>query len=77
LIYSQSTGLPITLPCFCRLQADEDFRIIEINEAGSVAIHTWDPQLPLHSVCQELLRAQSLMFEIVIRLTLLSPQRTT
>lgn len=50
-----------------RLQAGEDFRIIEINGAGSEAIHAWDPQLPLHSVSHELFQAQSLMFEIAAR----------
>jgi len=47
-----------------RLQAGEGFSIIEINGAGSEAIHIWDPELPLRTVYRELFQAQDLMFEI-------------
>lgn len=50
-----------------RLQAGEDFRIIEVNGAGSEAIHAWDPQVPLRRAYHELFQAQSLMFEIAAR----------
>lgn len=50
-----------------RLQAGEDFRIIEVNGAGSEAIHAWDPQVPLRRAYHELFEAQSLMFEIAAR----------
>jgi hypothetical protein len=50
-----------------RLQAGEGFTIIEINGAGSEAIHIWDPEVPLRTVYQELFQAQDLMFEIAAR----------
>jgi hypothetical protein len=50
-----------------RLQAGEDFSIIEINGAGSEAIHAWDPEVPLRSVYRELFQAQDQLFEIAAR----------
>lgn len=50
-----------------RLQAGEGFSIIEINGAGSEAIHAWDPEAPLRTVYRELFKAQDLMFEIAAR----------
>lgn len=50
-----------------RLQAGEDFSIIEINGAGSEAIHVWDPELPLTTMYRELFDAQSRMFAIAAR----------
>jgi hypothetical protein len=47
-----------------RLQAGEDFSIIEINGAGSEAIHAWDPEVPLGRVYRELFDTQSMMFAI-------------
>jgi len=47
-----------------QLQEAEDFAIIEINGAGSEAIHVWDPRKPLKVVYRDLFRFQSVMFEI-------------
>ena len=47
-----------------RLQAGEDIRIVEINGAGSEAVHIWDPDVPLAEVYRVLLEQQSLMFKI-------------
>jgi membrane protein DedA with SNARE-associated domain len=47
-----------------QLQKAEDFAIIEINGAGSEAIHVWDPRKPLRDVYRDLFRFQSAMFEI-------------
>jgi hypothetical protein len=46
------------------LQAGEDFAIIEINGAGSEAIHIWDPEMPLFETYKILFRQQRLLFEI-------------
>jgi membrane protein DedA with SNARE-associated domain len=50
-----------------RLQSGEGFSIIEINGAGSEAIHIWDPEVPLCRVYRELFQAQDLMFDIAAR----------
>ncbi len=47
-----------------RLQAGEDFSIVEINGAGSEAVHIWDPDVPLTEVYRVLLEQQSIMFKI-------------
>lgn len=47
-----------------RLEAGEDFAIIEINGAGSEAIAVWDPELPVREVYATLFRQQALLFEI-------------
>lgn len=47
-----------------QLCAGEDFRIIEINGAGSEAISAWDPETPVREVYARLLRQQRLMFQI-------------
>lgn len=47
-----------------RLQSGEDFRIIEINGAGSEAISAWDPERTVAEVYGRLLRQQRLLFEI-------------
>lgn len=47
-----------------RLRAGEDFRIIEINGAGSEAISAWDPEVPVPEVYSRLLDHQRLMFRI-------------
>lgn len=47
-----------------RLQQGEDFRIIEINGAGSEAISAWDPEKTVGQVYRHLLAQQRLMFEI-------------
>ncbi|MCX7250882.1 MAG: VTT domain-containing protein [Burkholderiales bacterium] len=49
------------------LQLGEGFSIIEINGAGSEAIHVWDPELPLRDVYRELFATQDLMFDIAAR----------
>lgn len=46
------------------LQAGEDFAIIEINGAGSEAIHVWDPEMSLLQTYRGLCEAQSLFFRI-------------
>lgn len=46
------------------LQAGEGFSIVEINGAGSEAIHIWDPDYPFFAGYTTLLRQQRLMFEI-------------
>jgi hypothetical protein len=50
-----------------RLEAAEDFAIIEINGAGSEPIQIWDPDRTLGAAYHELTRYQSLMFEIAQR----------
>jgi hypothetical protein len=50
-----------------RLQSGEAFSVIEINGAGSEAIHAWDPEVPLRTVYRELFKAQDLLFEIAAR----------
>lgn len=47
-----------------RLEAGEDFRIIEINGAGSESISAWDPGMPLGAVYRRLLAHQRMLFEI-------------
>lgn len=47
-----------------RLQKGEDFRIIEINGAGSEAISAWDPEKTVGQVYAQLLAQQRLMFVI-------------
>jgi hypothetical protein len=47
-----------------RLQQGEDFRVIEINCAGSEAISTWDPEKTVGPVYAQILVQQQLMFEI-------------
>ena len=47
-----------------RLQQGEDFRIIEINGAGSEAISAWDPEKTVGQVYRHLLAQQRLLFEI-------------
>ena len=46
------------------LEAGEDFRIIEINGAGSESISAWDPGTPLRAVYRRLLAHQRMLFEI-------------
>jgi membrane protein DedA with SNARE-associated domain len=46
------------------LQAGEGFSIIEINGAGSEAIHAWDPEVPMLTLYRELFKAQSILFKI-------------
>lgn len=46
------------------LQAGEDFTVVEINGAGSEAVHIWDPDVPLTEVFRVLLQQQSIMFRI-------------
>jgi hypothetical protein len=50
-----------------RLEAAEDFAIIEINGAGSEPIQVWDPDRTLGAAYRELAQHQSLMFEIARR----------
>jgi membrane protein DedA with SNARE-associated domain len=47
-----------------KLQAGEDFAIIEINGAGSEVIHVWDPDVPLRRTYKILFDQQSLLFRI-------------
>ena len=47
-----------------RLQEGEDFAIIEVNGAGSEAIHMWDPDKPFFEAYGTLLRALALLFAI-------------
>jgi hypothetical protein len=47
-----------------RLQAAEDFSIIEINGAGAEAIHIWDTDTTVLEAYKELFLYQSLLFEI-------------
>ena len=46
------------------LEAGEDFRILEINGAGSESISAWDPGTPLRAVYRRLLSHQRMLFEI-------------
>jgi len=46
------------------LQQGEEFAIIEINGAGAEAIHMWDPEMSLREAYGELLRFQTLVFEV-------------
>jgi membrane protein DedA with SNARE-associated domain len=46
------------------LQQGKNFEIIEINGAGSEAIHVWDANMPLRKVFQELFKYQSILFKI-------------
>jgi hypothetical protein len=50
-----------------RLREGKDFRIIEINGAGSESISAWDPEMTLWQTYARLLRHQRLMFEIGAR----------
>lgn len=50
-----------------RLRAGEDFRIIEINGAGSESISAWDPQVPVSEVYRRLASHQRMLFEIGAR----------
>lgn len=47
-----------------QLQRAADFAIIEINGAGSEAIHVWDPRKPVLDVYRDLFRFQAAMFQI-------------
>lgn len=46
------------------LQQGKGFSIIEINGAGSEAIHAWDPEVPLFKLYRELFQTQSLLFKV-------------
>jgi hypothetical protein len=46
------------------LKSGEGFSIIEVNGAGSEAIHAWDPEVPMLKLYKELFRSQSLLFKI-------------
>lgn len=46
------------------LERGEEFQIIEVNGAGSEAIHVWDPQTPVREVYRELFGYQNVLFEI-------------
>lgn len=46
------------------LQRADGFAIIEVNGAGSEAIHVWDPRKPVLEVYRDLLRFQAAMFQI-------------
>lgn len=46
------------------LQQGKQFKIIEINGAGSEPIHIWDPATPLTHAYRELFRYQSTLFKI-------------
>jgi membrane protein DedA with SNARE-associated domain len=50
-----------------RLQAGEDFAVIEVNGAGAEAIHIWDPDKSFWSAYGTLLRSLSLVFDIGAR----------
>ena len=50
-----------------RLREGEDFRIIEINGAGSESISVWDPEKTLGQVYEGLFAHQRLLFEIGAR----------
>jgi hypothetical protein len=50
-----------------RLRQGEDFRIIEINGAGSEPISAWDPEMTLGQVYARLLTQQRLLFEVGAR----------
>jgi membrane protein DedA with SNARE-associated domain len=50
-----------------RLRAGEDFRIIEINGAGSESISVWDPEKTVRQVYAGLFMHQRLLFEIGAR----------
>lgn len=45
-------------------KAGKGFSIIEINGAGSEAIHAWDPEVPVVTLYRELFKAQSMLFKI-------------
>lgn len=47
-----------------RLQAGEDFRIVEINGAGAEALHIWDPRTTLRDAYRTLARQFALLFAI-------------
>lgn len=47
-----------------QLQAGDGYMVVEINGAGSEAVHIWDPDLPLTEVYRVLFEQQSLMFRI-------------
>jgi membrane protein DedA with SNARE-associated domain len=47
-----------------QLQAGNDFKIIEINGAGSEAIHIWDAETSIIEAYRELFLYQSLLFNI-------------
>ena len=46
------------------LKAGKGFSIIEINGAGSEAIHAWDPEVSIFKLYHELFRTQSLLFKV-------------
>jgi membrane protein DedA with SNARE-associated domain len=46
------------------LKSGEGFSIIEVNGAGSEAIHAWDPEVPMFKLYKELFKTQSLLFRI-------------
>ena len=54
----------IRFASFDTLRAGAGFSIIEINGAGAEAIQVWDPERPLGSVYQDLMRTQAQLFEI-------------
>jgi membrane protein DedA with SNARE-associated domain len=47
-----------------RLQAAEDFAIIEVNGAGAEDIHVWDPEKKLRTVYGALFKATATLFRI-------------
>lgn len=54
----------VRFKCMEQLQRGEDFSIIEVNGAGSEAIHMWDPEMRLGEAYGELLKYQTLVFKI-------------
>ena len=46
------------------LKAGHGFSIIEINGAGSEAIHAWDPEVSIFKLYRELFETQSLLFKV-------------
>jgi hypothetical protein len=50
-----------------RLQAGEDFRIVELNGAGAEATHIWDSRIPLLEAYRSLFRQWSLLWEVGAR----------
>lgn len=49
------------------LKKGEGFSIIEINGAGSEAIHAWDPEVPILRLYKELFKSQRLLFKIAAK----------
>jgi hypothetical protein len=46
------------------LKEGKGFSIFEINGAGAVAIHAWDPNVSFLKLFSEFFRAQSILFKI-------------